>query len=75
MYAILYPPNKETFVHSKTLERVANKDPRIMEYRHDSDGHWLHLNDNWVWEDCISLHEYTVKDMLSAMSWIEERNG
>lgn len=47
-------------------------DPRVEEIRAEgSDGYWVDLVPGWHYEDCITVHAYTVCDVLRAMQSVE----
>ena len=58
---------------SKTLAKIADTDPRIVEYEHDPGNdmgeHWLHVADGYGWdgEPGVAVHESTVKECVQAL--------
>jgi hypothetical protein len=59
----------------KTFDRLA-RDPRVVEVRSEgADGYWVDLAPGYRFKDCISVHEYTVRDVLSAMSRVERERA
>ncbi len=65
------PPQREP----RTLAEL-KADPRVTEVWREEDGawddypmsYWVALAEGWRWEECITLHEPTVKRLLEALS-------
>jgi len=67
-----HPQNK---TGRASLDRVA-ADPRVKEvWEEGSDGYWASLKEGFNAEGCISLHEWTCKDLINALHRIEEGPG
>ena len=61
-------PDRQPF--SDRLQELAQSDPRIAEYEHGGDSHWLHLNDGWTDGECHTIHEDTVERCLEQLAGV-----
>ena len=53
----------------KTLNKIAEHEA-VEVIEKDEDGIWLYLNDGWNWDNCHTIHEYTVKDVMKEFEYI-----
>jgi len=63
----------------KSLDRMG-RDPRVEEIWIEYDGcfgskpsYWVSLTDGWLWEECVTLHEPTIKRLYGALSQVYRR--
>ena len=56
--------------YSDRLHVLAKSDPRIAEYEHGGDSHWLHLNDGFTDGECHIIHEDTVEECLVQLEGV-----
>lgn len=61
---------------ARLLERHPDKIETIENETDDGCGYWLYLQPGWCGDDlgCHTLHEDTVKDILSAWKYVQECN-
>jgi hypothetical protein len=56
----------------KTLDRLKAQHPdKIRDWYADQDGYWINLKPGWQWQDCHTVHEWIVKDVIESFKWIE----
>lgn len=65
----------------KSLDRMG-RDPRVSEIWMEQDGcferrpsYWVALADGWLWEECVALHEPTIKRLYGALSQVYHRSS
>jgi len=65
----VHPKNKTKY---KTLNRIASN-PKVEEiWDEGDDGLWISLSEGWNREGCSSVHEYTVKKLISSFGCVEK---
>lgn len=64
-----HPKNRTQYA---SLDRIA-ADPRVEQiHDEDTDGIWISLAPGYNWEGASSVHEWNVKDLISAFKAVEE---
>lgn len=57
----------------KMIEKIQNN-PMVDEIYKDGDGYWLTLKEQFHWFHGQIMHEYTLRDMLSALQSVKPVN-
>ena len=58
--------------YSQTIARRVATDSRLATYDADLDGHWVVLEDGYNVQGGQIVHEWTVSDLMRALTHIEE---
>lgn len=57
----------------KMIEKIQSN-PMVDEIYKDGDGYWLTLKEQFHWFNGQIMHEYTLRDMLSALQSVKPVN-
>lgn len=55
------------------IEKIQNN-PMVYEIYKDTDGYWVTLKEEFHWFHGQIMHEYTLRDMMSALKSVEPVN-